>query len=203
MKKLTILSALAAAMLIISPAYALFGGKDKEDDKQAKAPITSCGAPGDVCSDGTLFIGLYCPDEGKNMRTCSRLFTVPYDQAELITWKPRKFKDDIKNDSSKDGESNIGQANPINDYPAMQRCKNLDYADYDDWYLPAIKELNHLFKYRGIIGNFSAQNYWSSSEGGDRTVWVQSFANGATNQQGKNQKLNVRCIRQEKVHAVD
>ena len=47
-----------------------------------------------------------------------------------------------------------------------------------DWYLPSKDELNELFLKKDTVGGFSTDYYWSSSEGGATTAWVQGFNNG-------------------------
>ena len=186
--------------MITAPAHALFGGGSDQEESQPRKLMTSCGSPGEICSDGTQFGGLLCPDEEKNLNSCKLLFVPPYDQAILTTWKRKDHKDDIKHDSDHDGASNQGQANPPEKFPAIKKCNDLVYAGHSDWYLPAKKELTEIFKNRGRIGNFTSQNYWSSTEHSDKFVWVQSFASGAQNKQSKNQKLYVRCIRSEPIN---
>lgn len=193
---------LCTAMLS-APAHALFGGGSDDETTSPRKLMTSCGSPGEVCSDGTQFGGLLCPEEEENLNSCKLLFVPPYDQAILTTWKRKDHKDDIKHDSEHDGSSNQGQANPPKDFPALQKCGDLVYAGHSDWYLPAKKELAKMFENRGKIGNFSSQNYWTSTEHSDKFVWVQSFASGAQNKQSKNQKLYVRCVRSEAINEND
>jgi hypothetical protein len=50
---------------------------------------------------------------------------------------------------------------------AARYCHNLEVGDgldiYDDWYLPALDELDLLYKHREIVGNLDGQYYWSST----------------------------------------
>ncbi len=184
---------MAILIQLPQPAHALF----EADDANKKA-ITNCGSRGDVCSDGTIFIGLYCPDEHKNLKSCVLLFAPPYDQGRLVTWSSDTKTKAIKNISRGDGDSNQGQVKKIANFQAFQKCSDLKYAGYDDWYLPAVDELNEMFKARRALSNFSMQAYWSSTEEDKSQVWTQSFANGSAKRQSKSQRLYSRCIRRQK-----
>ena len=58
---------------------------------------------------------------------------------------------------------------------------------YSDWYLPSKDELNKLYLVKDkISGYFQTGYYWSSSESGSSTAWIQSFATGAQSTYDKN-----------------
>jgi hypothetical protein len=86
---------------------------------------------------------------------------------------------------------------------AAQTCQTLDQGGYTDWFLPSQAELNLMYinlKKQGL-GGFSNEWYWSSSQSGSRTSWVQNFDSG--NQSAgssfygnKDDAYNVRAIRQ-------
>lgn len=49
----------------------------------------------------------------------------------------------------------------------------------DDWYLPAINELNTLYKNRAMLDGLDGQYYWSSTSPSSNVARVQSFVDGS------------------------
>jgi hypothetical protein len=88
---------------------------------------------------------------------------------------------------------------------AADICANLTLGGYSDWFLPSKDELNEMYLNigqgnalgLGNIGGFANDSsYWSSTEDFDLVAWVQSFGNGApNNQQHKDLMYPVRAIR--------
>ena len=66
---------------------------------------------------------------------------------------------------------------------------------FTDWYLPSKDELNKLYLQRKIVGGFTSNYYWSSSEFDNLHAWNQYFGNGKQNYHGKNLTLLVRAVR--------
>ncbi len=69
---------------------------------------------------------------------------------------------------------------------------------YSDWYLPSRDELNKLYDNRSLIGGFSVDYYWSSSEKTDSsTRWGQYFGPDSTPLDGfgANFQGRVRAVR--------
>lgn len=66
---------------------------------------------------------------------------------------------------------------------------------YSDWYLPSKDELNKLYINRAAIGDFTEQQYWSSSVAGASTAWYQAFFDGASVAGGKDVNRRVRAVR--------
>ncbi|NUM31959.1 MAG: DUF1566 domain-containing protein [Bacteroidetes bacterium] len=73
-------------------------------------------------------------------------------------------------------------------------CDKLVHNGFDDWFLPSKDELNFLFiqKEAGRIGNFLAEEYWSSTEDDKDRAWHQHMGNGSTHNEVK---VNAACIR--------
>jgi hypothetical protein len=66
---------------------------------------------------------------------------------------------------------------------------------YEDWYLPSIDELNLLYFQRTVVGGFSQNAYWSSTEYGTNTAWWQTFFDGLQSSAPKSNSYLVRPIR--------
>ena len=58
---------------------------------------------------------------------------------------------------------------------AAYRCSTLTLNGYDDWYLPAINELQLMYNNREIIGNFRFGDYCSSTEAGKKDAYSIHF----------------------------
>jgi len=61
---------------------------------------------------------------------------------------------------------------------AAKACGDLTASGYNDWYLPAINELNCLYTNRSAIGGFTDDNYWSSTEVDETQAKTQRFGGG-------------------------
>jgi len=73
-------------------------------------------------------------------------------------------------------------------HEAISACKKLGTG----WRLPTKDELNMLYENKEEIGGFAYFFYWSSTETGNGSAWVQYFSNGV---QGYYNKLNCYCVR--------
>ncbi len=76
--------------------------------------------------------------------------------------------------------------------------------DYTDWFLPSKDELNKMYLNKATINttaaansgsDFSANNYWSSTEYDSNTAWVQYFGNGGQGYYDKQHHVSVRAVR--------
>jgi len=65
---------------------------------------------------------------------------------------------------------------------------------YSDWFLPSKDELNMLYQNRNLIGNFTNNHYWSSSEYDYYAAYFLSF-NGGGGDAGKGDSFRVRAVR--------
>ncbi len=68
---------------------------------------------------------------------------------------------------------------------------------FSDWYLPSLFELNQLFLQKNVVGGFTGDFYWSSSESSIGVAWMINFGAPGQNQQGgsKSSSYYVRAIR--------
>lgn len=106
--------------------------------------------------------------------------------------------------NTKNGELNIGTLKSIDPaltiYSAAKFCDDLTFNGYDDWYLPALEELqavNALWQAL-TLNNFQESCYWSSTEVDQDNASVQDFAvlGVACSNTGSKTELNyLRCTR--------
>ncbi len=78
---------------------------------------------------------------------------------------------------------------------AARICHDLELNGFDDWFLPSLDELAQIFIYRNIIGGFSTEYYFSSSECDDNKAWEKSFFMGDQGCWFKNVPHYVRAVR--------
>jgi hypothetical protein len=74
-------------------------------------------------------------------------------------------------------------------------CNELILNGFDDWFLPSKEELNQMYIQRAVIGGFTDNNYWSSTEYGAWDAWGQYFNNGLQYLNTKNSPNLVRAVR--------
>ena len=68
---------------------------------------------------------------------------------------------------------------------------------YGGWYLPSLYELNLLYLQREVVGGFSEDYYWSSTEDSNdyNNAWVEDFTDGSQYVNSKADGYFVRPIR--------
>jgi chondroitin AC lyase len=67
---------------------------------------------------------------------------------------------------------------------------------YGDWYLPSKSELNIMYQLKDMIGGFTYDMYWSSTELNVGFAWSQNFSGyGGQYNQNKSSAYGVRCVR--------
>ena len=78
-------------------------------------------------------------------------------------------------------------------------CDNYSTADYDDWYLPSIAELELMYNelYVQGFGNFGEGPYWSSTQDFSLGAWHYNFSTGekGNNRHKADESVRVRAIR--------
>jgi hypothetical protein len=78
---------------------------------------------------------------------------------------------------------------------ASEACGRLEENGYNDWRLPNKDELNKLYLSRSLIGGFSDQRYWSSTEYDQNSALSQQFLDGFQKLIPKVDSLYVRPVR--------
>ncbi|MGV7222951.1 MAG: DUF1566 domain-containing protein [Nitrospinales bacterium] len=72
---------------------------------------------------------------------------------------------------------------------------SIDEICYGDWYLPSKYELALLYLNKDLVGGFTDDFYWSSSEIDSGGAWAQYFANGSQFIVPKQDTIRVRAVR--------
>lgn len=78
---------------------------------------------------------------------------------------------------------------------AAKICNDLVLNGYSDWFLPSKGELDLIYSQKSLIGGFSIYGYWSSTERGNGTAWVQYMSSGQKMTFNKSDACCVRAIR--------
>lgn len=78
---------------------------------------------------------------------------------------------------------------------AANLCHNLNLNGYSDWYLPSKDELNKLYINKSLIGGFTDNYYWSSTEYSNLSGWWEGFLNGYIDSAWKFSSGYVRPVR--------
>jgi len=88
--------------------------------------------------------------------------------------------------------------NPLGNF-AAKVCADysvtINGENYGDWYLPSRLELTYLFINKDVVGNFTNNFYWSSTEFSSISAWGQNMANGSFYNLKKSTPYAVRAIR--------
>lgn len=126
------------------------------------------------------------------------LIAAPFDQSTSIQWNNGSFVPTNTNQSGigkgRPNTTAIVTAQGVGIY-AASICDQLVLNGYSDWFLPAKNELNLLYQQRNLVGGFSYNNYWSSSEYDTQRAWYQFFPYGVKYYAEKPSMACIRAIR--------
>ena len=80
---------------------------------------------------------------------------------------------------------------------AARMCADYRGGGHDDWFLPSRDELNLMYQNlrRNNLGGFSEDIYWSSSEYGASSAWLQGFHYGTQDYYHRDREYRVRPVR--------
>jgi hypothetical protein len=79
---------------------------------------------------------------------------------------------------------------------AAQRCKNLVYGGYNDWFLPSSDDFIYMDQLRRKgLGGFGNGNYWSSSQANSSSAKSFNFSSYREDLSSKTSTLTVRAVR--------
>lgn len=154
--------------------------------------------------DGTFSVGDRGPaggiiilDRGRTYNTWRYLEVAPEDSSSSAPWAPSSVMVRWLGEAigtGKDNTRRIVEAFGDGTYAAAI-CNNLEYGGFDDWFLPSKEELALMYQHRELIGGFSNNQYWSSSEYDERDAWRQYFYYGYQQHDNKLSSFRVRAIR--------
>lgn len=80
---------------------------------------------------------------------------------------------------------------------AAKACNELVAYGENDWYLPSINELQAMYENQSLVGPFTQEYYWSSTETDEDHAKSLNFENGVQADNQKNIGRRCRCIRRD------
>lgn len=126
------------------------------------------------------------------------LVAAPEDQGTTVDW----FNGEYLVTGATGTGIGTGEANTLaivaaqgdGDY-AASLCDQLVLNGFGDWFLPSKDELNALYLSKALVGGFTEDFYWTSTEHGEGSAWEQVFNTGAQYNANKNSLIRVRAVR--------
>lgn len=193
--------------------WVAFGGYGAGSNPGPTDPCAGSPNPGDVCADGTLYVGL-TPDgnvpmyatrcdagqtwDGSTCTGAKNTFSWNDGLTNYTTTSITSTTTGILNTTTlvaTDSNNVSGGTQPHN---AAQYCDSLSADGHSDWYLPARDELRDVLCTNiGANGTFdqSATGYWSSTENLSSNARRIRFDICGNNNYNKEANLYVRCVR--------
>jgi len=127
--------------------------------------------------------------------TAGSLLAAPSDMSTALSWGSYgTYRGGASSQTNGQGNSATLATYGESAHPAAYACENLTLGGYNDWYLPALGELNNLYQARAIIGGFVSQWYWSSTEGDHIHALALNIGRGDHDWHHKGSR-GVRCVR--------
>lgn len=164
-------------------------------------------SPGTVCSDGTVYAG------NSPIAGTPKMFVTPCDVGMVwngtectgtrLTRRWKTTNTTTSGTSSDDGKINTNAmiTAGIAQHPAGEQCVLLNQGagthGHNDWYLPSLPELVHIFMNSVAIGNFDTGGAWykGSTEFDATIAWILRFDTGSLSGSDKITSHYVRCAR--------
>ena len=172
----------------------LFSGNAIAVDESKFLPPPSAGGPYQISNTGPAGgIVFYITNGGLN-----GLEAAPVDQSNGVIWGC--YGVDIAGAYGTEvGTGNANTVAIVNGCSApnfaAKAAADYIYNGYSDWFLPSKDELDLLYQQRNVVGGFTSNSYWSSTENDVYGAWNKNFNNGAPYGYLKNPMLPVRAVR--------
>jgi hypothetical protein len=164
-----------------------------------------CPNVGDICDDsnpGTTNDPLFAGFLIYTNSTCEPLYVSTNRQSGSSVWNIATGTDDIATDSTEDGKINDGQIANSATWPGFKLCKDLTEGGFTDWYLPARKEFDTLWRNAteidaNAVTTIGPGRHWTSSETSTTQAYTQRATGGIQEQITKTSLNDIRCIRRD------
>lgn len=167
--------------------------------------VTPLTAPTIPTAPRPVRIGEYWAEEGGVLAGMMRgengkpdyFLIVPTDPAaevESIEWGG-KGENEENACSEFDGQANtlaLAVDNEI-EHPAAQWAHELAIGKFDDFYLPARRELSLI--YSNVPELFKKEWHWSSTQYSEASAWIQHFSSGCQDYRWKSDNHRARAVR--------
>jgi hypothetical protein len=174
-------------------------------DVPLQSNVVPLAAPSIPTTPRPVRVGEFWPDQGGVLAGLMRgengkpdyFLIVPTDSAaeiENITWGG-KDQNEENACSEFDGKANtlaLAVDSEI-EHPAAQWAHELAIGQFDDFYLPARREL--ALMYANVPELFKKEWYWSSTQYSEACAWIQHFYDGGQGDYWKNGGYRARAVR--------
>ena len=116
-----------------------------------------------------------------------------YDEYDVeLMWQDQPYSD-AENAAYKRNHS-LGKAGSWN--YAINYCRKLNYAGYNDWRLPTASELIHVHRKTGQVFAYAGgSDFWSSSAAEDARQYIVYTADAFQYKRSKKESNYIRCVR--------
>ena len=117
----------------------------------------------------------YIDDSGKHgliASTADQSITDPWWNGSFVTTGATSTSDGSANTTA------IISAQGNSGSYAARNCRTYNGGGFNDWFLPSKDQLNMLYLKKDIVGAFTTNIYWSSTEYDTGEAWVQDFETG-------------------------
>ena len=134
---------------------------------------------GDIYQGGIIFYLFKQGDSGYDQNQQHGLIAALYNQG-FSQWGCQGISIGTSNLIGTGASNTLAIINDCNETGIAARiCNDLVLDGYSDWYLPSKDELNLMYLNRAIIGGFTNNYYWTSSQSDENFAWYQSFPDGS------------------------
>jgi len=118
--------------------------------------------------------------------------TVYVDRERKLMWQDARYTD--AEDGAYAREKSFGKAGTLNH--AINYCRTLDYAGYNDWRLPTVDELSDIHHDEGQhFKHFRDKDFWSSTPTTEGKYYVVYPADAYRYKRSPRQSNYIRCVR--------